>query len=154
MKEVAVKAGPAKGGLLREIGESKWPAQEESEHEISTVNQYLTITEPSSWDFVPGSLRFEMVFAPEGAANWVFTWETLHWTSAADDWVEFAPQSNCGDIVAGQLVPGGSSGVTSAIAYKIDPGTKQAVFQHRLEAGNMDCFPRCTIEFTVHSGNS
>ncbi len=131
-----------------------WPSREASQHQVSALDQYITLAEPLAWDFVPGSFRFELIFRPGVTASWVFTWETLHWTKATEDWVEVYPTGNCGDITGGQVFSGASPGVSTTITYKVDPNTGQAKYQHRLEARDMECSPGCTIEYTVHSGDA
>jgi hypothetical protein len=80
--------------------------------------------------------------------DWVFTWETDHWTEPGEDVVtiEIVSGSDCAFNNATL-----QDGVTTRLHYQVDPDTQAVTYRHEVRWDNRPCVTGCSYSYDVES---
>ena len=84
--------------------------------------------------------------------DWVFTWETDHWTEPGEDIVtiDLVNGSDCAFTHA-SLQDGVTGGVTTRLYYQVDPDTQAVTYRHEVRWDNRPCVTGCSYSYDVES---
>jgi len=134
----------------------EWPSGRVMEFSVAPAQfgAMMDLVEPETFSIDTNSVTFQAAVRPyTGNLDWIFVWETDHWTEAGLDIVEVTKTrgANCG-FTSVTLQDGVTVGVSTKLFYQVDPVTGASSYRHELRWVNQPCNPGCYYKFGLESG--
>jgi hypothetical protein len=149
-RDLVFGLGDYEGAVNVEIRWPHWASSEPMEFTLaaSYIDSYTTIEEFTGFTVNLQTITHSLVWDPYlGTFDWVFRWNTDHWTEPAKDCVELARYmgSGCEPNLPKTLRDTGGDDVSSTITYE------DGVFKHEVRWLNRDCFAVCGYSYSIQS---
>ncbi len=119
----------------------------------SQFDNLMTVAESTSFaiDDDTAVVHFE-VRPYTNNLDWVFSWETDHWTEVGSDIVYIDHVAGVGCAVTDATLQAGVTvGVTSRLYCQVDAATGATTFKHEVRWENRQCVTGCSYRFGVES---
>lgn len=132
-----------------------WPSGREMAFSVAPAqfDNLMTVSEPTTFAIDNSTVDVHFEVRPyTNNLDWVFTWETDHWTEPGEDIVDIEHVSGSGcAFTDATLQDGVTSGVTTRLYYQVDPVTGGISYKHEVRWVNRPCVPGCSYRYGVES---
>jgi len=132
-----------------------WPSGREMTFSVAPgqFDNLMTVSEPTTFAIDDTTVDVQFEVRPyTNNLDWVFTWETDHWTEPGEDIVDIEHVSGSGcAFTDATLQDGVTSGVTTRLYYQVDPVTGGVSYKHEVRWENRPCVTGCSYRYGVES---
>jgi M6 family metalloprotease-like protein len=132
-----------------------WPSGREMTFSVAPAqfDNLMTVSEPTTFAIDDSTVDVHFEVRPyTNNLDWVFTWETDHWTEPGEDIVDIERNTGSGcAFIDATLQDGVTSGVTTRLYYQVDPVTGGVSYKHEVRWENRPCVTGCSYRYGVKS---
>jgi len=132
-----------------------WPSGREMAFSVAPAqfDNLMTVSEPTTFAIDDSTVDVHFEVRPyTNNLDWVFTWETDHWTEPGEDIVDIDHVGGSGCACTDTLLQDGvTGGVTTRLYYQVDPITGGVSYQHEVRWENRPCVTGCSYRYGVES---